>query len=234
MRCNRNSLIRLLIGLLPAIPLLSGALMIDLPRKWNNSFIGDSAVYYAMSDSIAHDSDLRYTHNDLLRITKEWSSGPQGVLLVAHDNGEIYYAKPVVFPLLSSPFTLLLKSNGILTFNTLCFISILLIGFYGFSYQDCCEWNAVVWTWIFWGLTVVPAYIFSLTPEIFNAFLIMLGLVPWLAYIRSQEKPKPIKLLLISMIILGISAANRPPNGLFILVPLGSLTNDMIPVLKNR
>ncbi len=230
MKTNKELHFRFL-ALLLLVPLAGMALMIDLPVEWG-SFIGDSAVYYAMADSLAHDHDLLFTKKDLLRIEKEWPGGPQGVLLSADENNPdiIHYAKPILFPLLSSPLVFVLKSNGMLLFNVFCMMIILLVGFSAFPEDSDRPVDRILWTLVFWMLTVVPAYMFSLTPDLFNAACVMLGLWPWLLWERNAEK----RLFFpgLSIFILGIAAVARPPNALFILIPLWAFISTLFSDIK--
>ena len=204
------------------VPLLAGVLHVHLPSLWGG-FIGDSAVYYAMADSLANDYDLRYTKTDLQRITAEWPQGPQGILLVANrdDPSNIYYAKPYLYSLIGAPFVRFLKSNGLLLLNALCFISLVLFSLAAFPNQKRSnQFEIILWSLVFWGLSVVPAYVFSLTPDLFNGALLMAGLIPWVRHSNSQ---KPVFLLFFSIFILSVAAIARPPNALFLLLPFWSL-----------
>jgi len=208
--------------LLLCIPLIAGAFQIHLPSFWGG-FIGDSAVYYAMSDSLAHDADLQYTREDLLRITREWPGGPQGILLSAdkNDPSVIHYAKPLFYSLAGAPFVRFLQANGLLVLNALCFALLIFLGCLAFpEWEDERQLEICIWSILFWGLTAVPAYIFSLTPDLFNGTLVMAGLIAWVRHSKSRF---PVRMLILSAFILGIATASRPPNGLFFLLPLWSL-----------
>jgi hypothetical protein len=220
-------------GLLVIIPLLGAALMIDLPSRWG-CFVGDGAVYYAMADSLAWDGDLQYTRDDLVRITQEWPCGPQGVLLVANDTQPdiIHYAKPVLYPFFASPFVRILQSNGMLVFNTLCCAGILLIGFLSFSTLKERPFDTVFWVLTFWMVSVFPAYIFSLSPDLFNASMVMAGILPWTRWLRHPHDGRPFYLLIISVFFLGLAAATRPPNAIFIVFPLWSMAEQGYHELK--
>lgn len=217
------------LGLAVLLPVLFASAQIDLPRIWG-SFRGDSAVYYAMAQSLAFDRDLRYTRLDLERITAEWPAGPEGILLVASDEDPdlIHYAKPILYPFTGALFVRFFQSNGLLILNVLCFALILWIGFDAFSPNGSRSAHAVLWTLVFWCLSAVPAYLFTLTPEIFNAALIMAGLWPW---IREQRRPVELQnswWLLLSAGLLGIATVNRPPSGLFLIIPLSELVRRFI------
>ncbi|MCD4654488.1 hypothetical protein K8T06_11220 [bacterium] len=214
--------------LLVCLPLIAGALQVHLPSLWGG-FIGDSAVYYAMSDSLAHDGDLQYTQQDLARITREWPGGPQGILLTADKNDptRIHYAKPLLYSLAGAPFVRFFRANGLLFFNALCFAFLVFLGCLAFpEWEEKRPLEICLWSLVFWALTAVPAYIFSLTPDLFNGTLVMAGLIPWVRHSTSRH---PLRMLVLSAFILGIAAASRPPNGLFLLLPLWSL---LFPTLK--
>jgi len=208
-------------ALVITIPLFAAALQLDLPAKWGG-FLGDSAVYLSMADSIAHDFDLKYSKNDLVRITREWPGGPQGILLVANDNNPdiIHYAKPLLYPLLTAPLVRFLNSNGMLIFNVLCFGIILWSGFRCFPLLESKTNTYIFWTLVFWCLTTVPAYIFSLTPDLFNCAILMVSLMFW---VKSHDMNQTLKPLFICAFILGLAAASRPPSGLFLLLPIWTL-----------
>ncbi len=224
-----------LIGLAVLLPCLFAAAQIDLPTIWG-TFRGDSAVYYAMAQSLAWDRDLKYTREDLERITREWPQGPEGILLVASDTNpnDIRYAKPFLYSLAGAPLVRFFDSNGLLVLNVLCFALILWIGFRAFRTDPDRPLDGVAWTLVFWGLTAVPAYLFTLTPEIFNAALVMAGLWPWIEDIRRAPERQDSRLLLISGAILGIATLNRPPVGLFLLVPCVELLRRIVAAWRDR
>jgi hypothetical protein len=221
------------LSLLVCVPLLAGAVHVHLPSLWGG-FLGDSAVYYAMADSLAHDYDLQYTRTDLIRITAEWPDGPLGILLVADrdDPSIIHYAKPIIYSLAGAPFVRLLQSNGLLILNTICFAALIVMGCLAFpAAEKKHPVNIVLWTLVFWGVSAVPAYVFSLTPDLFNGTLLFAGLIPW---IRHKSSRKPVGSLFVSIIILCIAAVSRPPNALFLVLPFWSLafetTNQLEPL----
>ncbi|MBN1297754.1 hypothetical protein JXA80_13315 [bacterium] len=208
--------------LLAAAPLIAGAAQLDLPAFWDG-FIGDSAVYYAMADSLAHDGDLRYTPIDLMRITTDWPAGPQGILLTADPNNPsiIHYAKPLFYSLIGAPLVRIAATNGLLILNALCFTALLFMGCLAFpEWETRRPWEIILWNLVFWNLSALPAYIFSLTPDLFNGTLVMAGLLPW---IRHNHSHRPLRMLALSALILGIAAASRPPNALFLVLPLWSI-----------
>ncbi len=219
------------LSLLVCVPLLAGAIQVHLPSLWGG-FLGDSAVYYAMADSLAHDFDLQYTRSDLVRITSEWPGGPTGILLVADrdDPTIIHYAKPIIYSLAGAPFVRYLRSNGLLVLNTLCFAALIFLGCLAFPAAEKKRSSSIVlWTLVFWGISAVPAYVFSLTPDLFNGTLLFAGLVPW---VRHKTSNKPLFCLFASIIILCVAAISRPPNALFLALPFWSLAFGAMSYLK--
>lgn len=209
-------------SLLLCLPLAAGALHLHLPSFWGG-FIGDSAVYYAMADSLAHDGDLLYTRNDLLRITAEWPGGPQGILLVADPENPsvIHYAKPFLYSLAAAPLTRLFRANGPLLLNALCFSLLVFLGFLAFPDRETRQpIEPIVWSFVFWGISAVPAYVFNIAPDLFNGTLLMAGLIPW---VRCSKSPNPLRRLSLSAFLLTIAATSRPPNALFLLLPFWSV-----------
>ena len=82
----------------------------NLPQLNQGFLVGDQAVYYAMSQSLAYDGDLEYTTRDLIRYENDFWAGPNGIFLkrVVRDGREhLYYAKSFAFPLFAAPFGLL-------------------------------------------------------------------------------------------------------------------------------
>src|SRR5918996_2904187 len=56
------------------------ALTVDFPRA-ATGIQSDEATYYMMGHSLAEDGDLTYRRDDLVRVWKEFSSGPAGLFL---------------------------------------------------------------------------------------------------------------------------------------------------------
>ena len=56
------------------------AVSVDFPRT-AMGIQSDEATYYMMGHSLAEDGDLTYRRDDLVRVWKEFDSGPAGVFL---------------------------------------------------------------------------------------------------------------------------------------------------------
>jgi len=63
-----------------AVVLTAWALSIDFPRA-SGGFAGDAATYYTLGHSLADDFDFQYQRDDLVRVWKEFPSGPEGIFL---------------------------------------------------------------------------------------------------------------------------------------------------------
>ena len=55
----------------------------------DGGFFGDAATYYTLGHSLAHDFDFEYRRDDLVRVWKEFPSGPEGIFLKRGSDGRI-------------------------------------------------------------------------------------------------------------------------------------------------
>ena len=107
------------------IVLVSWALTVDF-TKVSYGFFSDGATYYSLAHSIADDFDFEYRKEDLVRVWREFPSGPEGIFLkrgrdvvvsvgggfpFVHvatrddpDQNRLYYGKSYIFPLFAAPF----------------------------------------------------------------------------------------------------------------------------------
>ena len=63
-----------------ACTLLAFALSVNVPKAAGGGFKGDEATYYVLAHSLAHDRDFAFTHDDLVRVWREFP-GPEGIFL---------------------------------------------------------------------------------------------------------------------------------------------------------
>ncbi len=179
-------------------------------RNVSTYFYGDESTYYCMGLSLFYDHDLRYTKEDLVRVQKlGWVNGPTGILL-SYDraNDEYYYAKPLAYPLLAVPFIALSPSNGLIIFNALLFgLSLLLL--YRFLGERNDSERSFWLLVLFFSGSVYVIYVFWMSPEIFNASFLVIGLYYAL---RKGAKQKDYA---IASALMGMLIYNRLPLFLF-------------------
>ena len=163
------------------------ALTVDFPRA-AQGFQSDEATYYMMAYSLVDDADLTYTKDDLVRVWREFPSGPAGVFLkkgatlggAADPNpNRLYYAKSFIYPLFAAPFVKLFGTNGFLLLHALLLSIVILCG-YLFLHARTSPLVAAVLASGFVMASVVPVYFVWLMPEVFNFSLVFLAYFCWL------------------------------------------------------
>jgi len=114
------------------------ALSVDFSRA-AFGFQSDEATYYMMGHSLAEDFDLSYRREDLVRVWREFPSGPSGVFLKKGrdlevqltdsvpfarlegrpdpDSAQLFYGKSYIYPLIASPFVAAFGTNAQAGFN---------------------------------------------------------------------------------------------------------------------
>jgi hypothetical protein len=219
---------RLVLGALAAL-LVAAALATDLAARSAGEFWGDGATYHAMARSLAEDLDLRYEARDVLRVRREFKSGPQGVFLKRASGGlrldtaggfpwisrvppsepRLYYAKAFVYPLVAAPFVRAFGTRGLLVVNALVLAFALWLGYEERRRRGNDPVRALVFVLVVFLATAAPLYVLWPTPEIFGLGLATAGLAamsagrPWLA-----------------AVLFGVAVYLKPPN-LFLALPLG-------------
>lgn len=214
----------LLAGLVVAV--LAAASSADLARLSGGAFWGDGATYYSMAWSLAEDGDLEYEVRDLLRVRREFASGPQGVFLKRSSGGlaveggfpwlrrlgeterRVYFAKPFVYPLAAAPFVRLLGTRGLLVTSALALALSLVLGYLELR-RRAGPGQALALAVVLYLGTVTPVYVLWPAPEVFNLGLVAAGLFAW-----RRERPW------LSALLLGVATYSKPYN-LWLAIPLG-------------
>jgi hypothetical protein len=80
------------------------ALTIDYPRS-AQTFWSDGATYYAMAHSLAFDGDLLYEREDLVRVFREFRSGPSGLFLKRGREVDLTLESRIPFLVSEGPLT---------------------------------------------------------------------------------------------------------------------------------
>jgi hypothetical protein len=159
------------------IVLIAWALSVDY-AKASGGFAGDAATYYTLGHSLAHDLDFEFRRDDLARVWKEYSSGPEGIFLKRGSGGRIFYAKAYIYPLAAAPFIWLFGTNGFLVLHAvlmaLCFACA-----YAFLAARSHPVAALIFAVAFLFVSLVPIYMVQLGPDFFIFALVLIGYFFW-------------------------------------------------------
>ncbi len=160
------------------VVLLTWALSVDFVKTSNNSFFGDAATYYTLGHSLATDLDFEFRRDDLVRVWKEYPSGPEGLFLKRGSDGRLFYAKAYIYPLVAAPFIRAFGTNGFLVLHailmTLCFLCA-----YSFLSARSHPVGALIFAFAFLFVSLVPIYMVQLAPDFFIFAIVLLGYYFW-------------------------------------------------------
>ena len=183
-----------------AAVLFAWALTVDYPKA-SYGFFSDASTYYGLGHSLAEDGDFEYRREDLVRVWREFPSGPEGIFLKRGSDPDLrvdasapfvhldvrpdanpsrlYFAKSFLYPLFAAPFIRLFGTNGFLVLHVL----VLLLSFvcaYAFLAARSHPVAALVFALAFVFVSIAPVYLVWLTPDLFNLGLVTLGYFFWL------------------------------------------------------
>ena len=200
--------------------LVVAALATDLPSASGRRFWSDGATYRAMAESLAEDADLTYDAGDLARTRAIYPGGPQGVFLKRVPDGpggtRLVYAKSAAYPVAAAPLARLFGADrGLLLANALALAVALLLGYGELRRRGEGPWPAATAAGGLFLASVVPVYLFWLTPEAFNLVVVTAGLVAW-----SRGRP------FLSAVLVGLAAYSKPYN---VLLALPLLVDPLFP-----
>lgn len=222
------------------------AVTVDFPRA-AMGFQGDEATYYMMGHSLADDGDLTYRREDLVRVWREFPSGPAGLFLKRGrdildaglmlrppfvwtrtqpdpDQTRLFYGKSFAYPLFAAPFVRLFGTNGFLVLNALLLTLAVWCGFLFLHARMNATLSAALSTGFIMA-SVVPVYFVWIAPELFNFTLGLLAYFCWL----YKEVAAPSKAGrgsqwlfrpssdLVAAVLLGIAAFSKATNALLLL-----------------
>lgn len=203
---------------------LSLSLFINLPSLQGNFLFADEAIYYSMTQSLAHDFDLEYTKKDLIRYYEAFDAGPLGIFLKKGRDGKLFFAKSYAYPLFAAPFVRIFGSNGFLVFHSILLLVLLLMGFWYFSIENRASLSLVsILTFLF--ASVAGVYFFWISPDFFNLTLVFSALFFWHykhKFLPDESQNTPavhFRSFLLSdwsdylaSILVGIAVFSKPPN----------------------
>jgi hypothetical protein len=230
--------------------LLAWALTVDY-TKVSYGFFADGATYYSLAHSIASDWDFEFRREDLVRVWREYPSGPEGIFLKRGrdldffapggvitsrpdpDQARLFYGKAYIFPLAVSPFVWLFGTNGFLVFHailmTLCYLCA-----YAYLAARSYPAAAMVFAGAFLFASIAPVYMVWLMPDFFNLAMVLFGYFFWCYKDVAGEgalytsAPGRIRWFLgrrsdvIAAIFLGIATFSKPTSIFLIVPPLAS------------
>jgi len=222
------------------------ALTVDFPRV-GQGFKSDEATYYMMAYSLIEDGDLSYTKDDLVRVWREFPSGPAGVFLQKGrtlrgapdpNPNRFYYGKSFIYPLFAAPFVKVFGTNGFLVLHALLLATVILCG-YLFLHARSSSLVALVLASGFVMASVVPVYFVWLMPEVFNFSVVFLAYFCWLykEVARREQAPRGTNWLfsgrsdVVAAVLLGIATFSKVTNGL-LFAPI--VVEQLWAFLQNR
>ena len=183
------------------------AVSIDFPRV-SNGIHSDEATYYMMGHSLAEDGDLTYHKEDLVRVWREFPSGPSGLFLKkgvdildaglmrrppfvwVHsqndpDQSRLFFGKSFAYPLAAAPFVKLFGTNGFLVLNAILMSLVVLCSFL-FLHARMPASTAALLAGAFVLVSVVPVYFVWIEPDLFN---FALGLFAYFCWLYKEVVP---------------------------------------------
>jgi len=211
------------------------AVTVDLPKA-AYGFKSDEATYYMMGLSLVHDGDLAYRKDDLVRVWREYPSGPSGVFLKRGrtlrgapdpDAQRYFYGKSFIYPLAAAPFIAVFGTGGFLVLNALAVAVVLLCG-YLFLHARSGPWPSVILAAGFVMASVVPVYLVQMMPEVFNLSLACAAYFCWLykEVATPERSPRGTAWLftdrsdLAVAVLLGVATFSKPTNALLFVAPV--------------
>jgi hypothetical protein len=159
------------------VVLTAWALSVDFPKS-SGGFAGDASTYYTLGHSLAHDLDFEYRRDDLVRVWKEFPSGPEGIFLKRGSGGRIYYAKAYIYPLIAAPFIWLFGTNGFLVLHALLMTACFACA-YAFVSARSHPVAALIFAFAFLFVSLVPIYMVQLGPDFFIFAIVLIGYFFW-------------------------------------------------------
>ncbi len=179
-------------------------------------FTGDESTYVGIAWSLAYDGDLVYEERDLHRFFKDFPSGPQGIFLKKGKHDRLYYAKSYIYPLLALPFVHIADLKGLFLFNLFLLWIAWGTGIWILRKHDWHEREAYLWGTLFFIASVLIAYVYWFTSEIFNFVMMFLALI---FIFGVQESVKKGWLYHIAGIFCAsLATFSKPPNIVFFLI----------------
>lgn len=130
---------------------------------------GDGATYYLMTTSLVFDGDTRLDERDIARWNRApFQNVPAGAYAVERGD-KLFFAKPLLYPLVAAPFFLLFGAAGFSVLNGLCLGGCVALSCI-FLRRRLSFRTALLAAAVFFGCSFLPAYVFWIHPEMLLAF----------------------------------------------------------------
>jgi hypothetical protein len=219
------------------------ALSVDFPRA-AVGIQSDEATYYMMGYSLALDGDLTYRREDLMRVWREFPTGPSGVFLKKGrditawgfmrrppfvwttsvpdpDPSRYYFGKSFIYAAFAAPFVRVFGTNGFLVFHALL-LALVAWCSCAFLHARMRASTAATLTAAFLLASVVPVYFVWIAPELFIFSVGFLAYFCWLykQVATPQQAPRGMRWLfgttsdISAAILLGIVTFSKVTNAL--------------------
>ncbi|PWT93663.1 MAG: hypothetical protein C5B54_01525 [Acidobacteria bacterium] len=193
------------------------------PLKITRAFFSDEAVYYTMAYSFAYDGDMQFKREDLIRVYKEFSAGPQGIVLKINERDQnIVFGKSYLYALMAAPFVRVFHTNGFFVFYAVLLWLNLLCA-YRFYISFMKPRNSLLFSVFYFIANATVIYLYWMTPEYFNMSLICYAFF----FFVAGEQLKSTRILLkepynyyVAALFFAMATYSKPTNALLI-VPLG-------------
>lgn len=182
-----------------ALVLLGWALTTDFVKA-TGGFFADGATYYVMTYSLVEDFDLEYRREDLVRVWRDYPSGPEGIFLkrgrvidvfwsgafpyvriATHedpDTSRLYFGKAYIFPVVAAPFVWLFGTNGFLVLHAVLMALCFACG-YAFLAARSRPVPALLFAAAFLFMSATPVYLVQIMPDFFNLALVLVAYFFW-------------------------------------------------------
>lgn len=176
---------------------------------------GDTSTYYMEIQSISDDFNIQYEEKDIHRaLDHGFDDLPSGLYLIKTANQKYFYGKEFSYPLFAASFYKIFGNNGLIFFNMLMFYLMILMA-YLYLRRTNSESIALGFSILFFMLSTAFVYTFWIHAEIYNMFLLMLGLVSWLKYREDND----IRYLAFASLVLSVATVAKIPN-IVLFLPL--------------
>lgn len=234
------------------VVLVAWGITVDYTRV-SYGFFSDGATYYSLAHSLAEDFDFEFRRDDLVRVWREYPTGPEGIFLKRGtdldvgltssfpfvqvtgrpdgNTSRLYYAKSFIYPLAAAPFVFFFGTNGFLVLHallmTMCFGAA-----YAFLATRSAPHAALVFAFAFLFASVAPVYLVWMTPNFFDMAMVLLGYFFW-AYKEAASGTAsfdPARRWLfgrrsdvLAAVFLGVATFSKPTH-IMLIAPMLTLT----------